>query len=355
MVKNQSTQYESFGSGAPLTKMEPRLSVIIPTHRRARFVSNLLHALSEQTLPSSELEILVVSNLEDPELERKIQEGPPLPLRYLVRGRKGVNSARNLGLQAARGEIILFLDDDCLPPDPNYLGRHLQTHWNEPHWTGLGGAYLLPKSYGWIEEYYHLHNQFWIESSLGRDGRTSVNLLGGNSSYKRSHLETHQIQFDEAIQYGGAEVSFNHRLLHSGAEIAFSNQLGVIHAARIGLKALLKKAFYQGCGLRKRVEDGVHPPSRYLARPVSFIEFLRTRAKPHRPILFLKLLNVCYDFFFQVGYRYQDLKNYRPRTALLRAWSGELTATVIKFLRSSFINEAYLLIKAKWVNLNSKR
>jgi GT2 family glycosyltransferase len=84
-------------------------SLIIITLRRPELLRQTLEALARQTRPLDE--IVVVDNGPDPETERVARD---LGARYVPEPRRGYGCARNRGLAEARGDILYFLDDDCV-------------------------------------------------------------------------------------------------------------------------------------------------------------------------------------------------------------------------------------------------
>jgi GT2 family glycosyltransferase len=102
------------------------VSVIVPTYRRPDLLRRLLEALFAQDI-LERYEILVV---DDAPATRGMtsarhcwvnHSGANSCLRYLrTRGGQGPAAARNLGVHAARGEIVAFTDDDCVP-EPDWL------------------------------------------------------------------------------------------------------------------------------------------------------------------------------------------------------------------------------------------
>ncbi|AQG80264.1 glycosyltransferase family 2 protein [Spirosoma montaniterrae] len=109
--------------------MIPEFSVVIPTYQRPALLLKCLDALGRQLLARDQFEIIVVDDAHSPETETAVQlfarqiarSGSPLEVRYLGQPtRRGPAAARNRGWRAARGRVVAFTDDDCLP-QPNWL------------------------------------------------------------------------------------------------------------------------------------------------------------------------------------------------------------------------------------------
>lgn len=95
------------------------LTLIICTKDREAVLRQTLATVFQQsTLPA---EILIV---DDGALDRdaivKVVEQQGIPCHYLRKATPGLAASRNLGVQHAKGDIILFLDDDVLL-DPGYI------------------------------------------------------------------------------------------------------------------------------------------------------------------------------------------------------------------------------------------
>jgi GT2 family glycosyltransferase len=97
--------------------MGPESSLIIITLDRSELLRRTLDGLTRQTRPVDE--ILVIDNGPSGETERAVRSFVGrLPVRYIAEPKRGYGRARNRGLTEAQGEIIYFLDDDCVPePD----------------------------------------------------------------------------------------------------------------------------------------------------------------------------------------------------------------------------------------------
>jgi GT2 family glycosyltransferase len=92
-------------------------SLIVITLRRAALLRNTLAALERQTRRVDE--VVIVDNGPDAETETVAREAGA---RYVPEPRRGYGSARNRGLAEARGEVLYFLDDDCLA-EPDWAER----------------------------------------------------------------------------------------------------------------------------------------------------------------------------------------------------------------------------------------
>lgn len=102
--------------------MTIRASVVVPTYKRPQLLARCLEALLAQGFDPSAYEVIVADDAACKETrqlvaclaERALVSGPAV--RYVpVTGRHGPAAARNAGWRAARGPIIAFTDDDCIP------------------------------------------------------------------------------------------------------------------------------------------------------------------------------------------------------------------------------------------------
>jgi glycosyltransferase involved in cell wall biosynthesis len=111
-----------------------KLTIIIPTCNRKDILRKTLDAYRSQSTPEEIREILVVddgsSDGSDAVVARS-SEGSPIPIRYLRQDSRGAASARNYGIREARGEIVLFGDDDIIPSG-SLASEHLACHRKHP-------------------------------------------------------------------------------------------------------------------------------------------------------------------------------------------------------------------------------
>lgn len=92
------------------------VSVVIPTHERPGALARCLDGVAAMAGVGPDLEVVVVNDGGTPPDRALIERlRGRLDLIVLEQVRSGPAAARNAGLARARGELVAFLDDDCVP------------------------------------------------------------------------------------------------------------------------------------------------------------------------------------------------------------------------------------------------
>ncbi len=118
-----------------------RSSIVICTQNRAADLGRALRAVLRQDFPPDALEVLIVDNNSTdatPETVRAFRHSPAFPVRYVFESRDGLSHARNCGVAHARGEVVLFLDDDAFPADRHWAAN-LTAAYGDPEVCSAGG------------------------------------------------------------------------------------------------------------------------------------------------------------------------------------------------------------------------
>lgn len=117
------------------------ITVIVCTHNRCRSLAKTLESVLRQTLHDPvEWEILVVDNNSKDNTRAVVQdfqERFPGRFRYVFEANQGVSHARNAGIREARGEILVFIDDDETATD-GWL-QNITCNLHGEKWMGAGG------------------------------------------------------------------------------------------------------------------------------------------------------------------------------------------------------------------------
>ncbi len=94
-----------------------QISVIIPTYKPQAYIYECLSSLAAQTIDKSLFEVIVILNGCDEPYFSQLQEFvakemPGVNVNLLQTDTQGVSNARNIGLEAASGQYVAFIDDD---------------------------------------------------------------------------------------------------------------------------------------------------------------------------------------------------------------------------------------------------
>lgn len=102
-----------------MTVDQPRVSVVVPHYRDLKGLDRCLDALVGQTLDADQFEIIVADN-NSPEGRAKIDEVIAGRAKLVIVEEKGAGPARNGGVSVARGDVLAFIDSDCVA-EPDWL------------------------------------------------------------------------------------------------------------------------------------------------------------------------------------------------------------------------------------------
>jgi GT2 family glycosyltransferase len=203
------------------------------------------------------LEVIVVDSASRSAETRRVVESFP-GMRYIRLERSGLNVARNAAMKAARGEIVVFIDDDAVP-DAGWLTAH-RAAFDHPLTMAATGL-TLP-----LELESEAQEQFEAVSTFSRgfvphmyDHRNMHPLTAGragagvNMALRRSVLELVG-PFDEALDAGtpthsGGESELFARIIAAGYRIVYTPAALNWHRHRRDLPELRRTIYGYGVGV----------------------------------------------------------------------------------------------------------
>ncbi len=202
----------------------PTLSVVVPTYQRRVHLERALRAFAAQTVPPDAFEVIVsVDGSTDGTTEMLRAITVPYRLVALERPNQGRARAINAGLAAARGELVVLLDDD-MEPAPAFLEAHRARHDGQPALGVLGAVPVrvdpaAPPSTRYVGEVFNRH----LANLARADYRwLLVDFYSGNFSVRRDVLERVG-GFDESFtRYGNEDLELSVRLRRAGVTIVYS-------------------------------------------------------------------------------------------------------------------------------------
>jgi glycosyltransferase involved in cell wall biosynthesis len=230
------------------------VSVVVCTHRRASYLTDLLAAVRE--LDPVPHEVIVVDNDPGPDGCQPVVEAAGA--RYVREDRKGLNNARNAGLRASRGDVVAFTDDDCVPP-PGWL-RTVPELFDDPTVAAATGP-ALPSS---LDAPAQVRFEKYASFTRGRNRRvvdwTTLPPVhagqmgsGNNMLLRRCALNALGLQFAPELDAGtptesGGDTYMLYRLLAAGHRVAYEPAAFVFHQHRQEPEALHRTIRGYGTG-----------------------------------------------------------------------------------------------------------
>jgi len=132
------------------------LTAIICTYNRAKYIGALLESIAANDLSKSEYEVLLVDN-NCTDNTRAICEAftkahQDVNFRYVTEPEQGLSAARNKGIKEAKGDVIVYIDDDALV-DAHYLRDYAEWFAAHPETMACGGP---------IEPLYEAEEPAWM-------------------------------------------------------------------------------------------------------------------------------------------------------------------------------------------------
>lgn len=259
----------------------PRVSVVVPTYNRRVRLARVLGGFDRQTVPASTFELVIVDDGSKDDTQRWLAENSvrSYAVKTLRQENGGPARARNAGIAAAAGELVLFIDDD-VEPTPELVAEHLRFHDAEADIVVMGPlASLAHYAQPWVaweqakieRQYAAMERKEW-EPSFRQ-------FWTGNASVARAHI----------LAAGGFDVSFNRaedielgrRMHERGLRFRFNPNARGLHHAERSLEAWiamhkrygeLEVQIFGGSGDEELVDvlahnwSTIHPATRWLVR-----------------------------------------------------------------------------------------
>jgi peptidoglycan/xylan/chitin deacetylase (PgdA/CDA1 family)/GT2 family glycosyltransferase len=223
-----------------LLRQGPLLSVVIPTYNRSSILPITLPTILRQDFPAERREVIVVVDGSNDGTVGLLREPVFADVRVIQQLHRGQAAARNTGIRAARGRLILLLDDD-MQCDPTIISRHVAVHRDQDRLIVEGGIALSPDSNsGLITEWWHKGvSQHFEQLRSLRDERWPWHAIRfANTSAPRSLLLDCG-GFDERFRFAHEDLELGLRLSLTGAVYKYIPELEVQHVHRKSAHELL--------------------------------------------------------------------------------------------------------------------
>lgn len=171
------------------------ISAVISTYNRERFLPGLFDSIKKQSLDNSEFEIIIVDNNSPgntKELTEDLKNSSPFNVSYFLELQQGLSYARNRGIKEAKGNVIVFVDDDAILEETYFekLDYYFKT---EKETMAIGSKIFLkyesPKPPLWENKYLNSLHAYFNLGNKKKYFSKSKYPIGTNMSFRKEVFE----------------------------------------------------------------------------------------------------------------------------------------------------------------------
>ena len=216
----------------PVAREWPRISVVVCTHNGHRTLAECLDHLQKLEYPT--YEVIIVDDGSSVDGVGDIVSRHDVRLISVENG--GLSAARNIGMEAATGEIVAYIDDDAYP-DPHWL-TYLAHTFMTADYAAVGGPNIPPSGDGRIAH--------CVARSPGGpthvllSDREAEHIPGCNMAFRKTSLQAIG-GFDSQFRVAGDDVDVCWRLQQQGWKLGYSPAAVVWHHRRNSIRAYWKQ------------------------------------------------------------------------------------------------------------------
>ena len=219
------------------------ISIIIPVYNDEKNLLDCVKSLQNQKT-KEKFEIIIVEDGSNSNIEKNFKE--MRNIRYFWKSNGGPASARNFGLKKSKGELIVFIDSDCIA-EKNWLSYLHEEIISSNNISGVGGR-ILNKNNGYISDSLHLLEFEGFTNIRGNEKRI---IPTANALFRRKDLELIN-GFDNSLNLaGGDDVDLCWRLVKLKKKLIFYPKAIIYHKTSTKFSKALKKVFVLGKGTFK--------------------------------------------------------------------------------------------------------
>ena len=211
-----------------------KVSVIIPAFNSSSTISSCIESVLKQGF--KDFEIIVVNDGSTDETEKIVKKFSGV--RLLSQENRGPAAARNLGASKAKGEIVAFIDADCIASE-DWLDEVVKT-FEDKEVAGVQGSYKCNQ-----KELIARFIQVEIENRYKKMLKASkLDWIGSYSAAYMREVFLREAGYDEKFRKAsGEDPELSFKLSKKGYKLVFNQNAVVYHSHPTALWKYLKSKF----------------------------------------------------------------------------------------------------------------
>ncbi len=261
--------------------MNIEISVIICTYNRDLYIEESIRSVLNQNHTGINYELVLVNNNSTDKTDSIcttiFQSNSIIPIQYYIETQQGLSAARNRGIALAKGEIIVFIDDDAMM-FPDFIAQLSNAYKQHPEMAASGGR-IYPrfesKAPNWMSRFLIPLMSVIDKGEHPKPFKGAAYPIGANMAFRKSVIDQIGL-FDTALGRSGKN-------LQGGEEKDIFNRikarnLSIIYLPFVRVYHIIPDARLTADYIRK-MGVGIGSSERIRSKNIHTFEYLKTCAK----------------------------------------------------------------------------
>ena len=239
----------------------PKVSVVIPTWNRADLLAQTIDKIEHQTMARDSYEVIVIDIKSTDHTQKVLNQKSRVyrKLKTFSQSKRGAAATRNVGIQAATGDIILFIDDD-IQAEPDLIAALWKYHQRFPGSSIIGGVITPWGNCSDAFLRYLRDRGIFNPYSIACGPMDFSYYHTGNVSTARSVLLDVRGFNEQFAIYGMEDIELGYRLERQGSRMVHGPDAKAVHQYFPTYLQFIQRCEQAGYSLGKMIE--LHPELR---------------------------------------------------------------------------------------------
>lgn len=206
-----------------------KISVCIATWNRKNKLKEIIHLLENQSLNPDEYEIIVVDSNSPDGTNILMYELCKIHsnIKYIENAKNVLAVKRNVGIENASSDIIVFIDDDVYP-EYGFVEAHYNANLNNSD-TFFCGQIRFPQEECEMSNYYRFRDRQHLSAKDKGRELPFNNIVVMNLSFRKEFILKVGMVDERFLGYGCEDIEFGYRIIKSGFKLKYLDSALAIH------------------------------------------------------------------------------------------------------------------------------
>ena len=295
-------------------------SIIIPSYNRVDEILECLESLRSIAFDKEKFEVIVVDDgSTDATIAflKDFEQDAPFNFSYYTEANQGPGSARNMGMQNARGDFFIFIDSDVTVPQ-DWL-THIDKELHQEKADAFGGLDSYRDDFPPLLKAINYSMTSFITTGglRGKKGKRLAKFYPRSFNMGLSRSLWQKIGGFGNLRHG-QDIEFSNRIIKSGAKIRFIEAAHVYHKRRTNFRRFFRQVFNWGIArinlykIDKSMLEPLHAAPAIATLFIFLVMILAIFYKPFFNVLIVGLISFLLLMTYSIIDSYKLYKDFKP-------------------------------------------